>query len=192
EVGPPEVVGEDEHDVRRAAGLGLALRRGGGSMDARGGRPGEGDQGAGERHQDGESGHVRPPRGRGSPHMITPPAGRMFRFPFAARADTVNHWNPLPSRGAAVYLKLLKRVLFETDKRLPWKLAYNMGFKGALSVHRHKLRLRRGQVFPPFLYVSVINSCNLRCQGCWVDVSHKQQTISPAAFHQLVREAKGM
>jgi MoaA/NifB/PqqE/SkfB family radical SAM enzyme len=91
-----------------------------------------------------------------------------------------------------VYLKLLKRVLFETDKRLLWKLVYNMGFKGALSIHRHKLRLRQGQVFPPFLYVSVINSCNLRCQGCWVDVSMKQQTISPAAFHKLVREAKQM
>lgn len=91
-----------------------------------------------------------------------------------------------------MYLKLFKRILFETDKRLLWKLIYNMGFKGALSVHRHKLRLRQGKVFPPFLYVSVINSCNLRCQGCWVDVASKQQTISPEAFHQLVREAKGM
>jgi MoaA/NifB/PqqE/SkfB family radical SAM enzyme len=89
-------------------------------------------------------------------------------------------------------LKLAKRVLLETDKRLLWKLAYNLGFKGALSVHRHKLRLRRGQVFPPFLYVSVINTCNLRCQGCWVDVDMKQQTITPSAFHRLVREAKQM
>ncbi|AMV27008.1 pyrroloquinoline quinone biosynthesis protein PqqE [Gemmata sp. SH-PL17] len=88
--------------------------------------------------------------------------------------------------------KLAKRVLLETDKRLLWKLAYNMGVKGALSVHKHKLRLKRGQVFPPFLYVSIINTCNLRCQGCWVDVSMKQETIKPAAFHQLVREAKQM
>lgn len=88
--------------------------------------------------------------------------------------------------------KLAKRVLLETDKRLLWKLAYNMGFKGALSVHRHKLRLKIGQVFPPFLYVSIINTCNLRCQGCWVDVSMKQETISPDAFHRLVREAKRM
>lgn len=89
-------------------------------------------------------------------------------------------------------LKLAKRVLLETDKRLLWKLAYNMGFKGALSVHKHKLRLRHGQVFPPFLYVSIINTCNLRCQGCWVDVSMKQETIKPDAFHRLVREAKRM
>ncbi|WP_171470267.1 radical SAM protein [Frigoriglobus tundricola] len=88
--------------------------------------------------------------------------------------------------------KLAKRVLLETDKRLLWTLAYNMGFKGALSVHRHKLRLKTGQVFPPFLYVSIINTCNLRCQGCWVDVSMKQETIKPEAFHKLVREAKQM
>ena len=89
-------------------------------------------------------------------------------------------------------LKLARRVLLETDKRLLWKLAYNMGLRGALSVHKHKRRMRRGQFFPPFLYVSIINSCNLRCQGCWVDVAHKQQTISPDAFHTLVREARQM
>jgi MoaA/NifB/PqqE/SkfB family radical SAM enzyme len=89
-------------------------------------------------------------------------------------------------------LRLAKRLLFETDKRLLWKLAWNMGFKGILSVQRHKSRLKRGEFFPPFLYVSIINSCNLRCQGCWVDVAHKQEIIQPEAFHKLVREAKAM
>src|SRR5579885_2610977 len=89
-------------------------------------------------------------------------------------------------------LRMAKRMLLETDKRLLWKLAWNMGVKGMLSVERHKRRLRRGQVFPPFLYVSVINSCNLRCQGCWVDVAAKQERIEPDAFDRLVREAKGM
>ena len=37
-----------------------------------------------------------------------------------------------------MYLGLLKRMLFETDKRLLWKLAWNMGFKGLLSVQKHK------------------------------------------------------
>ncbi len=89
-------------------------------------------------------------------------------------------------------LKMAKRMLLETDKRLLWKLAWNMGLKGMLSVERHKRRLKRGEYFPPFLYVSVINSCNLRCQGCWVDVAAKQQTIDPPAFHKLVREARAM
>lgn len=89
-------------------------------------------------------------------------------------------------------LKMAKRLLVETDKRLLWKLAWNMGLKGFLSVQRHKSRLKRGEFFPPFLYVSIINSCNLRCQGCWVDVASKQEIIEPEAFHRMVREARQM
>jgi MoaA/NifB/PqqE/SkfB family radical SAM enzyme len=89
-------------------------------------------------------------------------------------------------------LQMARRMLFETDKRLLWKLFWNMGWKGMLSVQRHKQRLRRGEVFPPFLYVSVINSCNLRCQGCWVDVAAKQEIITPEAFRRLVAEARAM
>src|SRR6478672_8988361 len=95
-------------------------------------------------------------------------------------------------RGGVMYLRMAKRLLFETDKRLLWKLAWNMGLKGMLSVEKHKRRLRRGEVFPPFLYVSIINSCNLRCQGCWVDVAAKQEIIQPEAMHKLIREAKAM
>jgi MoaA/NifB/PqqE/SkfB family radical SAM enzyme len=91
-----------------------------------------------------------------------------------------------------MYLRMAKRLLFETDKRLLWKLAWNMGVGGVLSVERHKRRLRHGEVFPPFLYVSVINSCNLRCQGCWVDVAAKQEIIQPAALHKLIAEARAM
>jgi MoaA/NifB/PqqE/SkfB family radical SAM enzyme len=83
-------------------------------------------------------------------------------------------------------------MLLETDKRLLARLAWNMGFKGMLSVERHKRRVKRGEFFPPFLYVSVINSCNLRCQGCWVDVAARMEAMEPDAFHKMVREAKQM
>src|SRR3954467_9387980 len=91
-----------------------------------------------------------------------------------------------------MYLRLAKRLLLETDKRLLWKLAWNFGVKGIRAVQRHKSRLKRGEFFPPFLYISVINSCNLRCQGCWVDVSAKQSRIEPAAMNRLISEAKAM
>jgi len=96
---------------------------------------------------------------------------------------------PPPTR---MYFRLAKRVLWETDKRLLWKLIYNMGFKGMRAVQKHKRRLKRGEFFPPFLYVSIINSCNLRCQGCWVDVAAKQQTIDGPAMDRLIAEAKAM
>ena len=37
-------------------------------------------------------------------------------------------------------LRLAKRLLLESDKRLLFKLAWNMGLKGGLSVLRHKRR----------------------------------------------------
>src|SRR5882762_680261 len=91
-----------------------------------------------------------------------------------------------------MYLRMARRLLLETDKRLLWKLAYNFGFKGMLSVERFKRKMKRGEFFPPFLYISVINSCNLRCQGCWVDVAAKQEKIEVAAMHRLINEAKAM
>ena len=89
-------------------------------------------------------------------------------------------------------LKMARRLLFETDKRLLWKLAYNLGFKGMRSVQLHKKRMKRGEYFPPFLYVSIINSCNLRCQGCWVDIAHPEERIYLVAMNKLIREAKAM
>lgn len=91
-----------------------------------------------------------------------------------------------------MYFKMAKRLLLETDKRLLWKLAWNMGWKGMLSVQKHKSRLKKGEFFPPFLYVSIINTCNLRCQGCWVDVASKQETIKLDAMDKLINEAKEM
>jgi MoaA/NifB/PqqE/SkfB family radical SAM enzyme len=91
-----------------------------------------------------------------------------------------------------MYLRLAKRMLLETDKRLVWKLAWNMGFRGWRSVQKHKARLKRGDFFPPYLYISIINSCNLRCQGCWVDVGHKQEKIDVEALNRMIHEAKRM
>jgi MoaA/NifB/PqqE/SkfB family radical SAM enzyme len=88
-----------------------------------------------------------------------------------------------------VYLRMAKRVLLETDKRLLWKFAYNFGWRGMRSVQRFKKGLKKGEYFPPFLYISVLNSCNLRCQGCWVDVAAKQEKIEAGQLHRLIREA---
>ena len=82
------------------------------------------------------------------------------------------------------------RVVRTTDARLLWKIAYNFGYKGIRSVQRFKARLKQGQTFPPFLYVSITNSCNLRCQGCWVDVDKPQSLISFEDMNRLIGNAK--
>ncbi len=89
-----------------------------------------------------------------------------------------------------MYLRMAKRFLLETDKRLVFKAAINLGWGGARSVMRFKSGLKRGEYFPPFLYISVLNSCNLRCQGCWVDVAAKSEKIPAEDLHRLLREAR--
>jgi len=82
------------------------------------------------------------------------------------------------------------RMVRTTDTRLLWKMAYNFGYKGMRSVQRFKARLQQGKVFPPFLYISITNSCNLRCQGCWVDVDKPQSLINFEDMNQLICNAK--
>ncbi len=91
-----------------------------------------------------------------------------------------------------MYLRLAKRLLFDTDKRLLWKLAWNAGFGGIRSIQKHKWRLANGEFYPPFLYISIINSCNLRCVGCWVDVAAPQEKIDVNAMDRLLNESKSV
>ena len=87
-------------------------------------------------------------------------------------------------------LALTRRVLTETRPKVIAKFVYNFGIKGVRSVELHKRRRRRGENFPPFLFVSVISSCQLRCQGCWVDVAAPTQRLSLAELNQIVGDAK--
>jgi len=86
--------------------------------------------------------------------------------------------------------QLTKRFLKETDKRLLWKFAYNFGYKGMRSVQLYKKRLKQGIHFPPFLFISIINSCQLRCKGCWVDVESPREMISLDDLNRVISDAK--
>lgn len=86
--------------------------------------------------------------------------------------------------------QLLYRIVRTVDSRCLWKCAWNFGVKGGLAVEKFKRRLHRGEYFPAFLHVSIINSCNLRCQGCWVDVEHERTMLSRADLDRLIGDAK--
>lgn len=87
---------------------------------------------------------------------------------------------------AALALRLVRTV----PLRLLWKFGWNAGVKGVLSVRRFEQRLREGVVFPPFLFVSVTSACNLRCQGCWVDVDRPPQRLDLDDLDRIVSSAK--
>jgi MoaA/NifB/PqqE/SkfB family radical SAM enzyme len=94
------------------------------------------------------------------------------------------------NNSVAMIYQFTKRMLKETDKRLLWKLAFNFGYKGMRSVQKFKKRLKQGVHFPPFLFVSIINSCQLRCQGCWVDVEAPRKMIDLDQWNKLINDAK--
>jgi len=83
-----------------------------------------------------------------------------------------------------------KRMLTEVDPRLLGKIAWNFGVKGVRSVEYYKRRLKRGEHFPPFLFISVISSCQLRCQGCWVDVDKPAKMIAIDDLNRVINDAK--
>src|SRR5687767_5845414 len=86
--------------------------------------------------------------------------------------------------------RLATRILRTVNKRCLWKFAWNFGVRGTLAVERFKRRIKRGEYFPPFLYISILNSCNLRCQGCWVDVEAERKAIDLTALNRLINDAK--
>jgi len=85
---------------------------------------------------------------------------------------------------------LTSRILRTVDPKCLAKIAWNFGYKGARSVMLFKKRMERGEFFPPFLYVSILNSCNLRCQGCWVDVDKPREAIKLEELNKIVNDAK--
>ncbi len=87
-------------------------------------------------------------------------------------------------------IQLASRILATTDKRHLAKLMWNFGFKGTRSVQLFKKRMEKGEYFPPFLYLSILNSCNLQCQGCWVDVDKPQVKIDFDELNQIVNDAR--
>jgi MoaA/NifB/PqqE/SkfB family radical SAM enzyme len=85
---------------------------------------------------------------------------------------------------------LSSRILSTVDPKCLGKIAWNFGYKGARSVMLFKKRMKQGTYFPPFLYVSILNSCNLRCQGCWVDVEAPRNAIDLDTLNRTINNAR--
>ncbi len=89
-----------------------------------------------------------------------------------------------------MFPQLAARIVRTTAPRLLWKFVWNFGIKGLISVEKFKRRIKRGEYFPPFLYLSILNSCNLRCQGCWVDVEAPRSQLDLGTVNRVIEDAK--
>lgn len=87
-------------------------------------------------------------------------------------------------------IQMSSRIFSSVDKRHLAKFMWNFGYKGVRSVNLFKKRMKQGEYFPPFIYLSILNSCNLRCQGCWVDVDKPQVKIDLEDLNKVVIDAK--
>jgi MoaA/NifB/PqqE/SkfB family radical SAM enzyme len=83
-------------------------------------------------------------------------------------------------------LRFARRLLTETRPRILARFAWNFGWKGFWAFEHHKRRLRQGRFFPPFLFISPTNRCNLRCKGCWVQQTDPPVDLDPTVLRGLI------
>ncbi|MBN2450893.1 MAG: radical SAM protein [Lentisphaeria bacterium] len=82
------------------------------------------------------------------------------------------------------------RLLRETDPRLLWKLVHTLGWKGMRAIRSFERRRDRGETFPAFLFLSITNACNLRCQGCWVTQSSPPKHLELETLNRIIEAGK--
>lgn len=85
---------------------------------------------------------------------------------------------------------MIKQLLIKTDKKCLYKFMYNLGIKGALGLARFKKRLKKGEFFPAFHFISVTDDCNLHCQGCWVTGKKSNARMSPEMLDKIITQSK--
>ncbi|GHT21949.1 radical SAM protein [Planctomycetales bacterium] len=67
---------------------------------------------------------------------------------------------------------MLLRFFYRSLTNVSWRLLYKAAFlwcgKSYFALRAFKKRLKNDIQFPPFLFFSLTDACNLRCRGCWV------------------------
>jgi len=86
--------------------------------------------------------------------------------------------------------QLAKRIVADTGPASACRLGWTVGLKGLVGLIRHRVRARRGEHFPPVLFISVTNNCNLSCQGCWVSSDNGVQSMPAGELDRIIRQAK--
>jgi MoaA/NifB/PqqE/SkfB family radical SAM enzyme len=82
------------------------------------------------------------------------------------------------------------RLVRQVSPRLLGKAAYLWVYKGLRAVAEFRRRQQRGELFPPFLFLSLTNACNLRCRGCWISAQAKPLSLSPEQVDGMIRSGK--
>lgn len=87
-------------------------------------------------------------------------------------------------------IKITGRVVRGTTPRLLWKFVRNFGLRNLTNMAAFERRMARGEpFFPAFIMISVTESCNLACSGCWVTRGGKQ-SLTPEQIDGIISQSK--
>ncbi|PTN08234.1 radical SAM protein [Mangrovibacterium marinum] len=86
--------------------------------------------------------------------------------------------------------KAALRVAMECSPRILWKFMYNFGWRNLKNINQFERRQAKGEdFFPAFIMISITESCNLACSGCWVTTTGKQ-SLSPEQLDGIISQSK--
>jgi MoaA/NifB/PqqE/SkfB family radical SAM enzyme len=86
--------------------------------------------------------------------------------------------------------KLLWRFVTQVNCLVLWRAAIRCGLGNLIALRRFQRRLKKGVVFPPFLFISMTNRCNLRCTGCWVATDAPPADLSMEDLGRLIEAGR--
>lgn len=83
------------------------------------------------------------------------------------------------------------RLLREVPPRLLWRFVTGAGVGNLRAIRRFERRKKNGLCFPPFVFISVTQRCNLACAGCWATGVPEPADMDRALLEKIVRESFG-
>lgn len=87
-------------------------------------------------------------------------------------------------------MKAACRIVRQTPVRLLWKFAWNFGMRNIVNMARFERRMKKGEpFFPAFNMISVTETCNLACSGCWVSV-HGKKSLTAKQIDGVIEGSK--
>jgi len=87
-------------------------------------------------------------------------------------------------------LRLAYRLATEVSPRLALKAGYLWAYKGTWAIRAYKRRVKRGKLFPPFLFLALTNACNLRCRGCWIESNGEKHQLPEEDVDAMIAAGK--
>ena len=82
------------------------------------------------------------------------------------------------------------RIARNSTPKALWKILYNFCWRNYRNMAAFERRQANGEpFFPAFVMISVTETCNLRCSGCWVSPNGRKQ-LSTEQLNGIIEQSK--